>query len=129
MKSAVINPSENQLTLSFEQGISERHSSLRECIATGVYQRGLSNVAIDLDKAASNLSMELSGAVDAAGRSRQFGVDALERYIEKTRDTAPIYYLIDKFLNDKGHKQNAAMAQLAPILQQLAPLMKQAGLI
>lgn len=124
MKSAVIRQPEGQLTLSFEPGISERHMSLRDCIAAGVYQRGLGNVAIDLNKAPGNLSVELS-----EDTSRHFSVDSLERYIDKTGDTAPIYYLIDKFLNDNGHKQNAAMAQLAPMLKQLAPLMKQAGLI
>jgi hypothetical protein len=124
MKSAVITQPEGQLTLSFEPGISERHMSLRDCVAAGIYQRGLGNVAIDLNKAPGNLSVELS-----EDPSRNFSVDSLERYIERSKDTAPIYYLIDKFLNDKGHKQNAALAQLAPMLQQLAPLMKQAGLI
>lgn len=124
MKSALISQPDAQLTLSFEQGISERHRTLRECVATGVYQRGLGNVAIDLNKAPGNLSVELS-----EDHTRHFSVDSLESYIDKTGDTAPIYYLIDKFLNDKGHKQNAALAQLGPMLQQLAPLMKQAGLI
>ena len=124
MKSTVISQPEGQLTLSFEPGISERHLSLRDCCAAGIYQRGLGNIAIDLNKAPGNLSVELS-----EDPSRNFSVDSLERYIERSKDTAPIYYLIDKFLNDKGQKQNAAMAQLAPILQQLAPLMKQAGLI
>ena len=118
-----INATDNQLTLSFEQGISQRHQSLRECLATGVYQRGLGNIAIDLNKAPGNLSVELSD-----DPTRHFSVDSLEKYIEKTSDTSPIYYLIDKFLNDKTQKQNAALAQLAPILQQLAPLMRQAGL-
>lgn len=124
MKSALISQPDAQLTLSFEQGISERHRTLRECVATGVYQRGLGNVAIDLNKAPGNLSVELS-----EDHTRHFSVDSLESYIDKTGDTAPIYYLIDKFLNDKTHKQNAALAQLGPMLQQLAPLMKQAGLI
>lgn len=123
MKSAVIKGQENQLTLSFEQGISERFQSLRECIATGVYQRGLGSVAIDLNKAPGNLSVELSD-----DPTRHFSADNLERYIEKTGDLTPIHYLIDKFLDDKANKQNAAMAQLAPILQQLAPLLRQAGL-
>jgi hypothetical protein len=101
MKSPVITKQEGQLTLSFEPGLSDRHMSLRDCIAACVYQRGLGNIAIDLNKAPGNLSVE----------------------------TTPIYYLIDKFLNDQGHKQNAALAQLAPMLKQLAPLMKQAGLI
>lgn len=55
MKSAVIKraqaPAQEQLTLSFEPGLSDRYGSLRECVATGVYQRGLKRVAIDLDQA------------------------------------------------------------------------------
>jgi hypothetical protein len=124
MKSPVITQPEGQLTLTFEAGLSDRFQSLRECVASRVYQHGLTSVAIDLDKAPGNLSVELS-----ADPARNFSVDSLEKYIAKSHDTTPIYYLIDKFLNDNGHKQNAAMAQLAPILQQLAPLMKQAGLI
>ncbi len=58
---------------------------------------------------------------------RNFSVDALERDMEKSKDYAPIYYLIDKFLNDKTQQQNAAMAQLAPMLPQMVTLMKQAG--
>jgi hypothetical protein len=124
MTSPVISEKEGQLTLSFEPGLSDRHLSLRDCVAACVYQRGLGNVAIDLNKAPGNLSVELS-----EDPSRHFSVDSLEKYIEKYADTTPIYYLIDKFLNDHGHKQNAALAQLAPMLKQLAPLMKQAGLI
>lgn len=124
MKSPVISRQDNQLTLSFEAGLSERHTSLRDCVAAGIYRHGLTNVAVDLDKAPGNLSVELS-----ADPTRKFSVDSLETYIEKTKDTTPIYYLIDKFLHDKGHQQNAALAQLAPVLKQLAPLMKQAGLI
>lgn len=123
MKSPIISKQEGQLTLSFEPGLSDRYRSLRECVATGVYQRGLGNVAVDLNKAPGNLSVELS-----EDPSRNFSVDSLERYIAGG-DLTPVYYLIDKFLNDHGQKQNAAMAQLAPILKQLAPLMKQAGLI
>jgi hypothetical protein len=118
-----IDTKESQLTLSFEQGISQRHQTLRECLATSIYQRGLGNVAIDLNKAPGNLSVELSD-----DNTRHFSVDSLEKYIEKTGDTSAIHYLIDKYLNDKTQKQNAAMAQLAPILQQLAPLLRQAGL-
>ncbi len=109
--------------LSFEQGLSEKYSSLRECIATGIYQRGLGNTAIDLNKAPGNLSVELSD-----DQTRHFSCDRLEKYIEKSKDLTPIYYLIDKFLQEKSVKQEQALAQLGPILAQLAPLMRQAGL-
>lgn len=50
-----------QLTLTLEQGISVRHRSLRECMAAGVYQRGLTRVAGQIDMAPSKLSEKLSG--------------------------------------------------------------------
>jgi len=123
VKSKVINASEGQLTLAFEPGLAERHLSLRECVASGIYQRGLGRVALDLNKAPGNLSVELSGDAD-----RHFSVDSLEAYIAKSGDITPIHYLIDKFLQDKSNAQAQAMAQLGPILAQLAPLMRQAGL-
>ncbi len=124
MKSAFISPpQQEQMTLSFEQGLSDKYTSLRECIATGVYQRGLGNTAIDLNKAPGNLSVELSD-----DPTRHFSCDSLERYMEKSKDLTPLYYLIDKFLQEKSVKQDQAMAQLAPILAQLAPLPRQAGL-
>jgi hypothetical protein len=127
MRSRVIKaatPStDHQLTLSFEPGLTERYSSLRECIATGIYQRGLSNVAPSLDKAPGNLSVELS-----EDPSRKFGVDSLELYIEKFGDLTPIYYLVEKFLHKHEAGHDAALAQLAPLLKDLVPLMRKAGL-
>jgi len=117
MPSAVIQPA--QLTLNFEPGLIDRYGSLRECVASGVYQRGLKRVAIDLDQAPSNLSVQISE--DA---SRHFSVDSLERYIEKTGDKTPVLYLVERFLapelQNKGIKQVEAMkAQLQAMLQQL----------
>lgn len=127
MKSAHIRQPERgspqQMTLSFEPGLVDRFPSLRECIATGVYQRGLSNVAPTLDKAPGNLSVELS-----EDPTRKFGVDSLELYIEKFGDLTPVYYLVEKFLRKPDTNQDAALAQIAPILAQLAPLLKKAGL-
>lgn len=114
---------QQQLTLSFEPGLTERFPSLRECIATGIYQRGLSNVAPSLNKAPGNLSVELS-----EDPARKFGVDSLEEYIEKFGDLTPVYYLVEKFLHERKAEHDAALAQIAPLLAQLAPLMRKAGL-
>lgn len=122
MKSKTITAATSQLTLSFEEGLAERFGSLRECVATGIYRRGLGRCAIDLDKAPGNLSVELS-----EDPTRKFSVESLERYIEKTGDTTPIHYLIDRFLHAKADKQGAALAQIAPMLAQLLPALKQAG--
>jgi hypothetical protein len=121
--SEVINRS-NQLTLDFEPGLVDRFQSIRECVATGVYKRGLGNVAIDLDQAPGNLSVQLSG-----DNTRHFSVDSLERYMEKTRDFTPIYYQIEKFLADKTAAKDAAQAEALAALAQLAPMLKKAGLM
>lgn len=127
MKSAVIKraqaPAQEQLTLSFEPGLSDRYGSLRECVATGVYQRGLKRVAIDLDQAPSNLSVQLSD-----DPSRHFSVDNLERYIERTKDLTPVYYLVEKFIKPRDGRQEAALAQLPALAEQLQEMLKQAGM-
>ena len=115
-------PTEGQLTLNFEPGLSERHGSLRDCVASSIYRYGLTRAAIDLDKAAGNLSVELS-----ADPSRKFSVDSLERYLEKSGDFTPIYYLIDKFLRDKSDDGNTA--ELLAMFKQMAPALKRAGVL
>jgi hypothetical protein len=122
MKSPVIKETEGQLTLTFEPGLAERYTCLRECIASSIYRNGLSNTAIDLDIAPGNLSVQIS-----ADPARHFSVDSLERYIEKTGDTTPIHYLIDKFLKGKSHADE--LATLLPMLRQMVPAMKKAGLV
>lgn len=121
MKSSVIKPA-SQMVLDFEPGLVERYGSLRECIATGVYQRGLKRIAIDLDSAPSNLSVQLS-----EDPSRNFSVDSLERYIAATGDFTPIHYLAEKFLSDKGAKKDAAQAELLRQFATLTQLMQKAG--
>jgi hypothetical protein len=123
MKSALIRPKEGQLVLDFEPGLVDRYASLRDCVATGVYQRGLKRIAIDLDQAPSNLSVQLSDDM-----SRHFSVDSLEKYLDKTGDLTPIYYLVEKYVGDKSSKKVAAMEALQAFGPQFVELLKQAGL-
>jgi hypothetical protein len=123
-RSTVINEAENQLTLSFEPGLGDRYRCLRECVAAGVYRNGLGNTAIDLDVAPGNLSVQISD-----DPSRHFSVDSLERYIEKTKDTTPIYYLIDKFLADNAEDSGAELVAMKQAFKQMAPAFKKLGLI
>lgn len=118
------SPDASQLTLNFDLDMHERFGSLRECVAQGIYQRGLTNVAPSLNKAPGNLSVELS-----EDPSRRFSVDSLEDYITKFGDLQPVYYLVSKFLQKQADPKDQAAAELLPLLQQLAPLMKRAGLV
>jgi hypothetical protein len=112
-----------QMTLSLEPGIATRFRTLRECVATGVYQRGVVAVAGKIDRQPSHLSEALSGA-----ERRKFDVDDLEAYIHETGDTSPILYLVAKFLRDPGVMQLEALAKLAALSEMLPNLLAQAGL-
>jgi hypothetical protein len=123
MKSVVISKSETQLVLDFEPGLLERYSSARDCCATGVYKRGLGKTAIDLDIAPSNLSVQLSD-----DPSRHFALDSFERYLEKTGDMTPLYFLVEKFLGAKRNQKNAAADRIRELAQELMSLLRQAGI-
>lgn len=110
-------PALTQLTLSIEPGMSRRHDSLRDTVKTGVYQRGLSRMAAELDIPAGNLCNQINGT-----GQRHLSVDSMERYIERTGDVAPIYYLIERFLVAKADDNAAAIAQATHLLQQLQQL-------
>lgn len=121
--STVIKAPERQLTLNFEPGLSERYPSFRECVASSVYRYGLTNAAIDLDKAPGNLSVELS-----ADPARKFGIEDFERYIAKSGDYTPIFYLVDKFLKEQTGDEPSA-AELKAMFKQMAPQLKRLGVL
>jgi len=119
-----ITAPQNQLTLDFEPGLADRHRNLRDCIASRIYHRGLTTVAIELNESPGNLSNQLGDE-----SQRKFGIDDFELYMEKSKDYTAIYYLIDKFLHDKSQQKNAALAQAGPLIAQLLPLLRQAGMV
>jgi hypothetical protein len=123
MKSKNIGGSQNQLVLDFEPGLTERYGSARDVVATGVYQRGLKRIAIELDMAPSNLSVQLSD-----DPSRHFSLDSAEKYMERTGDFTMIYYFVEKFLGDKRNTKQAALEQLQALGPEFLQLLKKAGI-
>ena len=104
-----------QLTLSFEPGISKRYDSLLECVTTCVYRSGHGKVAGKLDLAPSNLTQALAGI-----QNRHFGVDHLEKYLDSYRDLEPVYYLIDKYLSDhQAHNKTELLTQANHLMAEL----------
>lgn len=115
-----------QLTLQLEPGLAARHRSLRACMAAGVYSSGLDRVAVKIDVSPSKLCEKLSGG--AGDRKRDIGLEEFERYLEKTGDRSPIFYLIDKFLSDPAARQQEALARVADLLADLPAALSAAGL-
>ncbi len=122
-----ILPNKSQMTLSFEPGIASRHLSLRDCMVQQVYARGHGRIASLLDMAPSKLTEKLAG-VDSAGKVRGMTLDDFERYLEKSGDPTPIYYLLDKFLRDPAVAQQEALGRLAALADQLPAMLAAAGL-
>ena len=120
-------PTNSQLTLRFEVGLAERHLSLRDCLVQQVYSRGHGRVANLMDVAPSKLTEKLAG-MDSGGKPRGLTVDELERYIDKTGDTTPVLYLVDKYLRDPQAQQQDALARLASLADQLPALLSAARL-
>lgn len=110
------------MTLDFDSGVGV-HRSLRDCVAAGIYRRGLKVVAADLDVSPGNLSSALSD-----DPHRKFSVDELEKYIEQYRDYSPIFYLAKRFLSDQASARDAALAQVNEQLQSVLSMMAAAGL-
>ena len=116
--------STSQLTLDFEPGLADRHSSLLECIRQCAYthRNPLKTIAADMDISQSDLSRKLSGNPEDP---RRFTVEDLEKFVSASGDVTPILYLVEKYLADEEAKQRAASQQLAKMLPDVLALIKQ----
>jgi hypothetical protein len=111
------------MTLDLDGSILSTHRNLRECVAQGIYRRGLTKIAGELDLSPGNLSVALSD-----DPHRKFSVDDLERYIQSTGDKTPIYYLVAKFLGDEAAARDQALGQVGELLAGLPAMLAAAGL-
>ena len=111
------------MTLKFDDTLLQAHRSVRDCIAAGVYRRGLKTVAADLELSPGNLSVALSD--DA---HRKFSVDELERYVQTTGDKSPIYWLIAKYLGDEAAARDQALSDVSAMLRAMPEMLAAAGL-
>lgn len=115
-----------QLTLSFEPGLAERHKNLKACVRECVYRnpRPIKAIAADMDLSESDLTRKLG---DNPQDPRKFSVCDLERFIRATGDVTPIHYLIEKFAVSAEAKQAFAAAELAKAIPHLLALARQLG--
>jgi hypothetical protein len=106
-----------QLTINFEQGLTESYGSCREYVAARVHQqhRSQKSIAADMDYSPSDLSRKLSQNPDD---SRRFTLDDLEKYMDATGDTDPVLYLAEKYLAEKGDEIQRLKDQIAMLEQQ-----------
>lgn len=115
-----------QLQLDFQPGLTVQFKTLTEVCAAAVYaaRGGLSAVAADLDIAPSDLSRRLH---NDAGENRPLTVEQFDGILNSTRDMRPVYWLIEKYLQDPEAKKNQAIEQLAQVMPIVQALIEQAG--
>lgn len=103
-----------QLTLSFDSGITDSYPTLQEYIAARIHQIGKPQklIAADMDCSPSDLTRKLSGNLDD---HRRFSIGDLERYVQVTGDTQPIYYLVEKYLTENGNEIEALKRRIAQL--------------
>lgn len=113
-----------QLALDFEAGLTARFRSLKQACAHAVYaaRGGLSGVASSLDMSPSELTKRLAEDKDNPD-NRPLRAEDIEGIVASTGDRTPIYYLIEKYLQDPKAKRDqalATMAEMAPVFVRLA---------
>lgn len=115
-----------QYTLDFEPGLTERFKTFDEVLAAAVYgsRKGLNAVAGDCDMSPSELTRRLNPDADDPRPLRT--KDGI-KIIESTNDMRPVYWLIEKFLQDPEMAKQEALSQLPGLIAQLNTIMEQAG--
>lgn len=105
-----------QLALNFEAGMVESYGSCREFVESRVHKQGVpqKSIAADMDYSPSDLSRKLS---QSPGDSRRFTLDDLEKFIEVTGDTQPVYYLVEKYLTECESEVEALKRRLRELGQ------------
>ena len=117
---------EKQMELCFEGGMLTQFPEFRDVVRAAVYGCGrpFKAVAADMDMSPSLLSRMLA---DNPDDPRNFPIDRLPELIEVTNDKRPVFWLVEKFLEDPARRRRQAMDQLAELLPKLDMLMRTAG--
>ena len=123
----------DQLSLSFEPGLTSRYREIEDAINACVISSrlGTDGIAPALNMAPSELSKRLHAhmaAKEGDPSNRPLRVSDMVRIIEVTGDYRPIYWLAEKFLRDPEAQRTAAIQQLGMLAPMLLALAEQAGI-
>lgn len=116
----------HQLEIDYTPGLLDQFPDFKACIRASVYGCGkaFKAVAADIDMSPSELSRKLS---DNPNDTVHFPADRLPDLMAATGDLRPVYWLIERFLEDKETKRTRAISDLAKMLPQIHVLLKTAG--
>jgi hypothetical protein len=114
------------LSITYQDGLTQRARSLREHLLMQVHQRGIVSVAGQMDLSPSKLTEKMQGQ-DSGGKPRGLTIDELETYIRTQGDVSPIHYLIERYLTSPEAAHGEAIAEISKLLGALPALLERAG--
>lgn len=114
-----------QVDLNFEQGLTQRFTSLMEVVRSDVEYCGRLKkiIAADMNMSPPEFSRILA---DNPNDPRNFTLDMLPSFIRATGRKTTIYWLIETFLADPDKRRERALETLADMLPTIAALVKDA---
>lgn len=120
------NTNARQLSIEFEAGLLDQFPDFRDVVRASVYScgRAFKIVAADLDMSVSELSRKLS---DNPNDPVNFPLHRLSELIVATGDKRPVYWLVEKFLENADAKRKRSLDQLSVLLPQIESLLKSAA--
>jgi len=112
-----------QLTLDFEPTLADHYPTLRDYVKHRVEKQAkpAKTIAGDMDLSPSILSRKLA---PGDGDTQRFNTDDLENYIRVTGDTAPIEYLISKYLQPVGSRERRLAQRVDELVAEVGELAK-----
>ena len=111
------------MELEIETGLLEKFPEFREVVRASVYDCGrqLKAIAADLDMSSSELSRKLAtNPTDPV----HFPLDRLPELLAATRDLRPVYWLVEKFLEDSEMRRRRSIDSLARMLPEINRMLK-----
>lgn len=114
-----------QVELPLEQSLVDQFPEFRDAVRASVYScgRAFKSVAADLDMSVSELSRKLN---DNPNDPVHFPVHRLPELIRATGDLRPVYWLVEKFIEDDEEKTKRAIREISEMMPRMAQLLKKA---
>ena len=111
-----------QMQIDFEAGLLIQYPEFRDCVKASVYSCGrpLKSIAADLDMSVSELSRKLT---DNPNDLVHFPNDLFDKLIEATGDKRPLYWLIEKFMEDPVAKKQRVIEEASGLVKRLGSLL------
>lgn len=107
-----------QVELNFEGGLLDQYPEFADCLKASVYSCGrqFKAIASDLDLSSSSLSRKLAQNPED---NVSYPAQKLPELFEATQDFRPIFWLIERFIEDAETQKKHAAKELTMLLPKI----------